>query len=204
MAKAGQASLPRFCRRPVTASATSTPKVTSRAKPANCCPPSRVSSHRSASAVSPIGIAITRRKVFIHGPGLGRRLRKAGTKPSSRNGRASPSPSIANSSMAGSGGSNSAAPRAAAMNGPVHGVATKAAKRPVANDDPPPPFPASDSEGTSNRPAKLAVIATASTSSATTTPGSCNWKAQPTSSPPARSTSNSAPIAMQASTTPAV
>ena len=61
-----------------------------------------------------------------------------------------------------------------------------------------------DTEGSSNNPAKFAVIAAASTSKATTTPGSCNWNAQPTCSPAARKASSSAPSATQASTTPAV
>jgi hypothetical protein len=49
----------------------------------------------------------------------------------------------------------------------------------------------------------LAVIATASSSSAATTPGSCNWKAQPTCCPPARNASSSAPSAAQVTMTPA-
>jgi len=50
----------------------------------------------------------------------------------------------------------------------------------------------------------LAAIADASSSKATTTPGSCNWKAQPTCSPAARRASSKAPSPRQASTTPAV
>ena len=90
------------------------------------------------------------------------------------------------------------------MNGPVQGVATKAASSPVANAPVFSPPMLTEIEGSSNRPAKFAVIAAASTSSATTTPGSCNWNAQPTCSPAARRASITAPSATQAITTPAV
>ena len=74
-----------------------------------------------------------RRKVFIHVPGFGSKRRSGGTKPSSRNGRAKPSPRTPNSTIPCHHGSSSAAPSAAAMNGPVHGVATTAASSPVEN-----------------------------------------------------------------------
>ena len=90
------------------------------------------------------------------------------------------------------------------MNGPVQGVATKAARRPVAKALCRPPDWVKDTDGSSYSPARLAVIATASTSSATTTPGSCNWNAQPTSLPAARKASRTTPSASVATSTPAV
>ena len=91
------------------------------------------------------------------------------------------------------------------MNGPVHGVATKAASNPVAKLPLPlAPPPVIAIPGISNPPRKFAVSATASRNSATTTPGSCNWNAQPTASPLARKISSSPPSARQAMTTPAV
>ena len=91
------------------------------------------------------------------------------------------------------------------MNGPVQGVATKAASRPVENEPPrdgAPPEIATP--GTSNNPAKLAVIASDSKNRPTTTTGCCNWNAQPTCSPAERSNRIAAPNPAQAITTPAV
>ena len=78
----------------------------------------------------------------------------------------------------------SAAPSAAPRNGPAQGVATKAASAPVAKLPAgcrPPP-----STGSSNRPSRLAVIATASSSRSMIVRGSCSWNAQPASVPAAR------------------
>ena len=102
-----------------------------------------------------------------------------------------------------------AAPIAAAMNGPVHGVATNAASSPVANAphisflgrEPPLAKPGMES---SNAPSRLAVIATVSNASAATTPGSCSWKAQPISLPAARRANNAPPRIRQAAITPAL
>ena len=175
-----------------------------RAKP---LPPNCAVSHTSASAVSAMGSAIARRKRSIHAPGLGSMRRSAGTKPMSRNGKASPSPRAANNNSASGAGSSNAAPSAAAMKGPVQGVAATAASSPVAKaprtPERPCPLPVS-MLGSSKIPAKLSVMTVASTSSAMTTEGSCNWNAQPTCSPPARKASMIAPSAAQASTTPAV
>ena len=82
-------------------------------------------------------------------PGPGSILRSAGTYPSSRNGSASPNPSVANRTSPCHHGSSSAAPMAAAMNGPVHGVATKAASSPVENALARPPSRVIDSDGSS-------------------------------------------------------
>ena len=124
--------MPLRCRRPSrTSAATTITAINANAK-AKALPPVRLASQIRASAVSPIGRAIQRRNAFIHGPGLGIRRRSAGIQAIARKGRAMPSPSAPNSSSAGTGGNSSAAPIAAAMNGPVHGVAAKAASRPVA------------------------------------------------------------------------
>src|SRR5690554_8074607 len=82
-------------------------------------------------AVRNIGIAIALRKLSSHGPGLGRRLRIAGMKAINRKGKARPTPKPAKMTSAATGGSTMVAPKAAAMNGPVQGVATKAASAPV-------------------------------------------------------------------------
>ena len=82
-------------------------------------------------AVTNIGSDRMRWKVSIQRPGFGSRRRRAGTKPSSRNGRARPSPSPAKTASAPIAGRTRAAPNAAPMNGPVQGVATKAASAPV-------------------------------------------------------------------------
>ena len=82
-------------------------------------------------------------------PGLGSLLRSAGTKPSSRNGSARPSPSVANRTSACHHGNSSAAPSAAAMKGPVHGVATNAASNPVENALARPPLRVKENDGSS-------------------------------------------------------
>ena len=121
-----------------------------------------------------MGMAIALRKVSIHAPGFGKRLRSAGTQPSKRNGKARPKPSIANNSSAGIGGKSKAAPKAAAINGPEHGVATKAASKPVLNALACSPLRVTDTDGNSKLPAKFKVITVARINKATTTPGDCN------------------------------
>ena len=125
-----------------------------------------------------------------------------------RKGNASPKPRPAKRSSACSTGNSNAAPIAAAMNGPVHGVATTAANTPVQNEPPMPPCrvraPPAPMLPISNSPARLAVTATISNSSSITIAGSCNWNAQPTSCPPARSASNMPPSARQLTKTPDV
>lgn len=90
------------------------------------------------------------------------------------------------------------------MNGPLHGVATKAASAPVAIDPAAPPWLAKAGTGTSNRPARFSVIAKVSAISSTTMRGSCNWNAQPTADPPARSARISAPSPTHISTVPSI
>ena len=141
-------------------------------------PPRRHSSQPSANAVSAIGSAIHLRKVSIHAPGLGSQRRSVGMNPMARKGSASPMPSPANSSSAAGTGSSRAAPNAAAMKGPVQGVATNAASAPVQKLPLAPPDRVKRSPtarpGTVNMPSRLATIPTVSRNSATTTAGSCN------------------------------
>ena len=196
--------VPARCPLPNAASDATTAALMPMARNAYSAPASRHISHASAAAVSPMGMAMIWRKRAIHGPGAGSRRRTAGMKPTARNGSARPRPSAANSAMASTGGNSSAAPSAAAMNGPVHGVATTAARTPVANALAGSPLRVTDTDGSSNIPARLAVMAAASTSRPTTTPGSCNWNAQPTCSPAARSASTSPPSAVHARMTPAL
>ena len=115
-------------------------------------------------------------------PGLGQSRPQAPARSATtRNGSASPKPSAANTSTDPAAGSSSAVPSAAPRNGPAQGVATKAASAPV------PKLPAGralpPSTGSSNRPSRLAVIATASSSRSMIVRGSCSWNAQPACAP---------------------
>ena len=172
-------------------------------------PACRPSTHASASAVRNIGTDNMARNRFIHGPGLGSRLRNAGTKPITRNGSASPKPSPANTASACAVGSTSAAPSAPAMNGPVHGVATNAASAPVAKLPSAPPLRMVSSPRLpvetliSKTPARLSAIAVTSNNRPVITRGSCSWNAQPTCDPAARNKSTSPPSAVQTRMTPA-
>ena len=169
-------------------------------------PACRPSTQASASAVSHIGTDRMRRSVSIHAPGFGSRWRSAGTKPSSRNGSASPSPSPANTASAAGQGSTSAAPSAAPMNGPVHGVATNAASAPVANAPPAPPaLLTKRGAGELEQPGKVERDRRPSAAAAArSTRGSCNWNAQPTALPPARSARIAPPSARHTAIAPAV
>ena len=118
------------------------------------------------------------RKLSSQGPGFGKRLRIAGTKAISRKGRARPTPRPAKITKAATGGNTIVAPRAAAMNGPVQGVATKAASAPVQKDPAVPSFLVSLLPklrlGSSNRPARLRPMAVTSASRTKMIRGSCN------------------------------
>jgi hypothetical protein len=70
-------------------------------------------------------------RVSIHAPGRGKRDASPGTKPISRNGSASPSPSARNTSSASSGCAVKAKASADPMNGAVQGLATTTASTPV-------------------------------------------------------------------------
>ena len=168
-------ALPRRCpapSQPSTATSTTENPAQAMAKPV---PPSRLVSHSRARVVSPSGSAIALRNQPIHAPGRGSIARSGDTKAMARNGSAMPRPSAANSASAAPMGSSSAAPIAPAMNGPVQGVATKAASSPVAKAlFLAPPACAKPGTLNSKSPARLAVITTHSANSATTTPGSCS------------------------------
>src|ERR1700729_3656749 len=90
--------------------------------------------HSSHAAVAYTGKAKTCFNVSIHAPGLGSTRRIQGAKDKSTKGRDSPSPRAANMARALIAGWGSAAPSAGAMNGAVHGVATKVVSKPVKND----------------------------------------------------------------------
>ena len=117
----------------------------------------------SPSAVRNIGTARMCRIVSIHAPGLGSARRSAGTKPSSRNGIASPSPSPANTSSAAATGSTSAAPSAARHERPGarrrdeggERAGPERAGRAALGGEPPPAITAPSS----NSPARLKPIA---------------------------------------------
>ena len=149
-------------------------------------PPGGRGSRRGASAVRNIGSDRMRRKPLhprrrasAAGAAAPARSRAAGTaaRARARARRTSAAPA--------GGGSTSAAPSAAPMNGPVQGVATKAASAPVQKAPRVPPLAgqrvaAADRRGSSNRPARLSAIAVTSSSSSRMTRGSCSWNAQPT------------------------
>ena len=83
-------------------------------------------------AVRNIGTARMRCSVSIQAPRPAAAAgASAGTKPMRRKGSARPSPSPPNTASAPAAGSTKAAPKAAPMNGPVQGVAMKAASAPV-------------------------------------------------------------------------
>ena len=68
----------------------------------------------------------------IQGPGLGRNRSQAGSRLSSKTGRAKPPPRVRNTASASQAGRVTAKPSAAPMKGAVHGLATTAARTPVA------------------------------------------------------------------------
>ena len=72
-------ALPARCDRPTSPSRATAIAATIAQSAAKLRPPTRLASHSSASAVSAIGNAITRRNQIIHVPGLGKRRRSAGT-----------------------------------------------------------------------------------------------------------------------------
>ena len=91
-----------------------------------------------------------------------------------------------------------------AVLGPVHGVAMNAASAPVANAPPAPPLRLTKAGvGISNNPLRLSDKATVNSNSTTIARGSCNWKAQPTAVPPARSARITPPSPTHTETTPA-
>ena len=155
-----------------------------------------------------MGTAIHCRNRTIHAPGLGMRLRNAGMNAIAKKGKARPKPSPANIRIAKPVGNNKAAPIAAAMKGPVQGVATTAASTPVQNEPAIPPLRVSFSPAPmppiSKRPARLAVTDSIKNASNRTTAGSCNWNAQPTSSPAARKPSMTPPRTRQLKIMPSV
>ncbi|MNR09974.1 hypothetical protein D3C85_1262000 [compost metagenome] len=119
-----------------------------------------------------------------------------------------PSPSPANTSMPASGGRTSAVPSAAAMKGPVQGVATKAASTPVQKAPRAPPLLVSSAPAlmvpSSNNPARLKAMMQVSSNSSSIMRGSCSWKAQPIWAPPARRASSRPPSTMHIAITPTV
>ena len=141
-------------------------------------PVCRHNSQSSAATVSAIGTARMRWNVAIHAPGLGMIRRNAGTNPNPKNGNARPRPRPPKMASAAAVGRTSAAPSAAAMNGPVHGVATKAARTPVQKAPTLPPFPARESPPPKlrrwKRPTRFKVIAVANRTRKSMTRGSCN------------------------------
>ena len=165
-------------------------------------PACRSRSHSAATALAAIGIARKRLNRSIQRPGFGNHRRSAGINASARKGSPRPKPSAANTATEPAGGKSSAVPSAAPRNGPAQGVATKAASAPV------PKLPAGcaspPSTGSSNRPSRLAVIATASRSSSMIVRGSCSWNAHPASAPAARIASRAAPSAPVPTIVPAM
>ena len=128
----------------------------------------------------------------IHGPGRGRRASSRGVRLTSTNGRASPSPSIRNTTSAIGHGIRSAAPSAKAMKGAVQGAATTTASMPVKKAPAAPGSRASGPEPAACRPApmwktpeRFSATASISSDSPAMTAGDCSWKPQPTASPPA-------------------
>src|SRR5690606_24540462 len=161
-------------------------------------------------AVRYIGKASTCLSVSIHAPGLGRRSASAGTKPISRNGSARPRPNIRNIASAIHGNAVKANASAPPMNGAMHGLATTQASTPVKKS---PAGPLRDASAwptfpipppSVNTPDRLSPTANIRYTSAATNQGCCSWKPHPSAWPPARRASTSAPIAANATSTPAV
>ncbi len=96
------------------------------------------------------------------------------------------------------------------MNGAVQGEATAAASTPVRKESSVGSRARSEamrdgsSEPNSNTPARLRPMSVNSAASATTVPGACSWKPQPSCSPPARAAISRPASARNDSTTPAV
>src|SRR5690606_21954017 len=147
--------------------------------------------------------------VSIHAPGLGRRSASAGMKPISRNGSARPRPSIRYTASTIHGDAVQANASAPAMNGAMRGLATTQASTPAKKS---PAGPLRDASAwptlpirppSVNTPDRLSPTANIRYTSAATNQGCCSWKPQPSAWPPARSASTSAPIAANATSTPA-
>src|ERR1700685_1955224 len=107
--------------------------------PANAAPKPNddvcwASTHSSHAADAYIGKAKTCFNVSIHAPGLGSARRSQGAKDNSRYGRGSPHPSGTKMHSPPSAECVRPAPTAAAMNGAVHGVATRVVSTPVKNE----------------------------------------------------------------------
>jgi hypothetical protein len=177
------------------------PEQEGRARPSAMpsTPLCRPSTQARPRAVTNIGTARMRWKRSIHGPASAAADAGAGTKPSSRKGMARPSPSPANTASAAQVGRTRAAPRAKPRNGPVQGVATNAASAPVKKAPRTPPLRARPSPPVIavswNRPARFRAIAVTSSNRSRITRGSCSWKAQPITAPPARKASSTPPSA---------
>ena len=156
----------------------------------------------AANALAAIGIARKRFRRSIQRPGFGSLARSAGMKATSRNGSASP--------VQVQRTRRSIRPAAAAVRCPARrpGTAPRRASRQMLlalrSRSCPRAGPRRRATGSSNRPSRLAVIATASRSSSMIVRGSCSWNAQPASAPAARISEQNTPSAPVPTTAPAV
>ena len=194
--------------RPQAAKASASSKLSSAAAPSmpDCCP----STHTSHTTVANIGKAIAVLKCTIHTPGRGSARATGGHAVAARYGSAMPRPSAAKTDSACPVGKVTASPSEAPMNGAVQGEATATASTPVtaestmgwraraASHEP------GNTEPSSNTPARFNPISVNKPASTATTTGDCNWKPQPSCSPPARRASSSPASTRNDTTTPAV
>jgi hypothetical protein len=121
-----------------------------------------------------------------------------------------PRPSAPKMASACAAGKVAASPSDAPMNGAVQGEAIATARTPVSSESTSGcrarrlATLLGSTEPNSNSPARLSPMSVNSAASTATTTGDCNWKPQPSCSPPALSSSSVAARARKESTTPAV
>src|SRR5690606_8513808 len=98
-------------------------------------PTNLLRTHNNQITVANNGKAKNCRNFSIQGPGLGKSADNPGLTARSKKGAASPAPNPRTIAIACSAGKVADAPRAAPINGPVHGAATNTANTPVPNDE---------------------------------------------------------------------